>query len=123
MTSRNPNQEITELIQNTKFESLNEPSLNKDFTIKNKTVDTLSTYSYSNGISDYLKNKFPGLGDDIANDHDKPSDLKIIDESGNVSTYSIVRAQLTDLQDQINEYLTELMKNEKNKNNDTSVED
>lgn len=113
MAARNPDQNVPELISNTSFYSLANPSSKKEFTIKNDSIATLSTYSHSNGISDYLKNKIPGLGESIEDDHDKPSDLKISDAQGNVSYYSILRAELTDLQDQVNEYLTELMAKEK----------
>lgn len=113
MAARNPQQEVPVLIINTSYYSLANPSSKKEFTIKNDTIGTLSTYSHSNGISDYLKNKIPGLGESIDADHDRPSDLKIIDSQGTVSYYSVLRAELTDLQDQVNEHLTELMAQEK----------
>ena len=100
--------ELPKLVLEAKFTNENDSSSNKTFDLKNTTAQTIST----NGISDYLKQKIPGLGENIDDDHDKPSDVKK-DESGNISEYSVLRAQLTDIQDQVNIYLTELMTNKK----------
>jgi hypothetical protein len=104
--------ELPKLVLEAKFTNENDSSLSKTFHLKNTTSQTISTYAHTNGISDYLKQKIPGLGENIDDDHDKPSDVKK-DESGNISEYSVLRAQLTDIQDQVNIYLTELMTNKK----------
>ncbi|XBW37248.1 hypothetical protein QEN19_002831 [Hanseniaspora menglaensis] len=113
MITVNNSQNVPNYFENVNFQAIENPAINKSFEPIHTSLDTLTTYSYSNGISDYLKNKIPGMGENIADDHDKPSDMKIIDEAGTVSDYSILRAQLTDIQDQINKYLTDLMTEEK----------
>ncbi|KAL6933650.1 uncharacterized protein HGUI_02688 [Hanseniaspora guilliermondii] len=114
MTASNesPVYDLPVLISNTEFLSSNDSTLNKNFNIKNTTSGTISTYSHTNGISDYLKQKIPGLGENIEDDHDKPSDVNK-DSNGKITEYSVLRAELTDIQDQVNTYLTELMAKEK----------
>lgn len=107
-----PVYELPKLVSNTKFTSNNDSALNRNFDLKNTTSETISTYSHTNGISDYLKQKIPGLGQNIEDDHDRPSDVNI-DAAGKVTEYSVLRAELTDIQDQVNTYLTELMAKEK----------
>lgn len=111
-SSKSPVYELPKLVSNTEFRSGNDPTLNRSFNIKNTTSETISTYSHTNGISDYLKQKIPGLGENIEDDHDRPSDVNR-DAAGKVTEYSVLRAELTDIQDQVNTYLTELMAKEK----------
>lgn len=107
-----PVYELPKLVLDAKFTSEQDPSLNKTFDLKNTTSETISTYAHTNGISDYLKQKIPGMGENIEDDHDKPSEVNR-DETGKITDYSVLRGELTDIQDQVNTYLTELMAKEK----------
>ena len=107
-----PVYELPKLVFDAKFTSEQDSSLNKTFDLKNTTSETITTYAHTNGISDYLKKKIPGLGENIEDDHDKPSEVNR-DETGKITHYSVLRGELTDIQDQVNTYLTELMTKEK----------